>query len=73
MKIFFPFVFVCFCLLSISAQSQDDLLAQKAVKESELATLDPQLKEMQEKVDALKAEIAAFRREKRAKKMSTGF
>src|SRR3990170_5306748 len=43
--------------LSLNAQTQDELLAQKTAKEAELALLQPQLKDLTGKVDALKAEL----------------
>src|SRR5687767_1319559 len=43
--------------LSLKAQTQDELLAQKAAKEAELALLQPQLKDLTGKVETLKQEI----------------
>jgi hypothetical protein len=48
---------LCVSSLTVSAQTQEELLAQKAAKEAELALLDPQLKDLTAKTDALKAEI----------------
>ncbi|HUR31671.1 MAG TPA: DUF3078 domain-containing protein [Saprospiraceae bacterium] len=46
------------CLL---AQTQEELIAMKAAKEAELATLQPQLKDLSGKVDVLKAEIEVLK------------
>ncbi len=43
--------------MTVLGQTQEELLAQKAAKEAELAVLDPQLKDLTAKTDALKAEI----------------
>ena len=47
-------LFFCFAL---QAQTVEEMQAQKAQKVQELSTLEPQLKELGGKVDALKAEI----------------
>lgn len=48
------------CALVSFSQTQEELLAQKAAKEAELAVLDPQLKELTAQVEALKADIAVL-------------
>lgn len=46
--------------LSICAQTQEELLAMKAAKEAELALIEPQLKDLSSKAEALKSEIATL-------------
>ncbi|MDQ3017405.1 MAG: DUF3078 domain-containing protein [Bacteroidota bacterium] len=41
-------------------QTQEELLAQKVAKEAELAIIDPQLKELTAKAEALRADIAVL-------------
>jgi len=54
-------VFTLVCWTFLQAQTQEELLAMKAVKEAELATLQPQLIDLSGTVDALKAEIAVLK------------
>ncbi len=57
MKLLIAFVFTLLCSV-ISAQTQEELLALKAVKEAELSALQPALTDLSGKVETLKAEIA---------------
>lgn len=45
---------------SICAQTEEELFAMKAAKEAELALIEPQLKDLTSKAEALKAEIATL-------------
>lgn len=56
MKLLVTITFLCFTLHSIG-QNQEELLAKKAAKEAELAVIEPELKELNAKAEALKAEI----------------
>ena len=57
--------FIAFSLLSMTylhAQTpQDVLLAEKRMKEAEMAALEPQLKDLSAKIDLLKAEIESLK------------
>jgi len=59
--LFTSFVLVLLCCASMQAQTQEELLATKAAKEAELATLEPQLKDLSGKVDAIKSEIESLK------------
>ncbi len=48
-------------LVLLHAQTEEELLATKAVKEAELATLQPQLNELSGKVETLKSDIAVLK------------
>ncbi len=61
MKTFTSILFTIVCLSSVCAQSQEELLAMKAAKEAELAALQPQLKDIAGKIDALNADIATLK------------
>ncbi len=61
MKTFISLVFTFLCVASMKAQTQEELLSTKAAKEAELATLQPQLKDLSGKVDALNADIAVLK------------
>ena len=50
-------VIMLFVSLSAIGQSQEELLARKAEKEAELAAIEPDLKELTARADALRAEI----------------
>ena len=57
MKPYLLIFIMCLSGMTVFSQTQEELLAQKAAKEAELAVLDPQLKDLTAKTDALKAEI----------------
>ena len=60
MKICTTLLFMVFFMTFLNAQTQEELLAQKAAKEAELAILEPQLKDLSAKTEALKADIAVL-------------
>ncbi len=60
MKHFTCLVFTLLCWTLLLAQTQEELLARKAAKEAELATLQPALNDLSGRVDMLKAEIATL-------------
>ncbi len=54
-----PLAMLAFCF-SLQAQTVEEMQQQKAAKEQELNELAPQLKELQGKVEALKADVAGL-------------
>jgi hypothetical protein len=59
MKNLLAILFLTFTI-AVFAQTQEELLAQKAAKEAELALIEPQLKELSSKAEILKTEIATL-------------
>ncbi|MEP6645857.1 MAG: DUF3078 domain-containing protein [Saprospiraceae bacterium] len=57
MKILLLSAITLYVMTIAQAQTQEDLMIMKTVKEADLALLTPQLKELQGKVDALTSEI----------------
>ncbi|HZV70619.1 MAG TPA: DUF3078 domain-containing protein [Saprospiraceae bacterium] len=61
MKLLLTPLFILFACVFMNAQTQEELLATKAAKEAELAILQPELKDLTGRVDALNAEIAVLK------------
>src|SRR5687768_9285535 len=60
MRAFLTSLLILSIVFTFRAQTQEELLAKKAEKETELALLQPQLNELTGKVDALKSELAVL-------------
>ena len=59
-KLITSFVILLFTVVQLHAQTQEELLAQKAAKEAELANLQPQANALNARVETLKAELAVL-------------
>src|SRR4030095_6509286 len=57
---YFTCILFAFCYSFLHAQTTEELAATRAVKQAALDTLEPKLKDLSGRVDALKADIAAI-------------